>query len=160
MHDFVERIDLEADASSVEFTGLDGDKDNTYALRAMLKSSDAVTQREVDLQPNGIDTDQSSILITSDGTGPYPLAVPRAAIGWLQPGGQTHLELTFKATKKDGLARFGESRERRIAGTGGVSQASILGFAWTDTTTKVTSLKIVGPFAAGSSFTLYKMPLG
>lgn len=153
-HDFV------ADATGYTFAGLDGDVDEIYVLLyRLIKATSTATQ--VDVEPNGLTTNQESRgqYFGTAGTGVLNSTTMRilsngtAGIGDIEAGwAQLHAKTgTFRSMRADW------TQAPVAGGVYGISMASV----WADSVTNITSLGVIASVAsgikAGSYVDLYRL---
>ncbi len=143
------------------FSGLNGDTDGIYVLTYHItqKNSDIV---EIVVKPNGITTNQygSEWYAGSPGdSGVLTFTTMRIVRLGNFAGGALSGEA--RIYPKTGMIRFMRCNSCDNNNNGAHYTVSI-GSSWTDTSTPITSLVISSDnqLAAGSTFTLYRMPSG
>jgi hypothetical protein len=146
---------LLADATSVTFSGLDGDVDGIYFIFiSLLKGAAGVVG--YDLLPNGLGTNGSSVLLLIGGA-----VQNNATIRFIYGGGNIGDTLTAVLQM---MAHTGFQRDVQVQGTqwnAGTTYQLIGAGTWAETVTNITSLvlqaSVADGFKAGSVFSLYKI---
>ncbi len=162
----VERKELTANATSVDFTGLDGDTDEVYVLHGKIRST-AGLGTAVLFKPNALATNQVAIETNSDGSSVTTGTLTALRVGRLVGSGSpvfTVFDAIFfaKATiqslghQRGLLAR---SMSTNTPGVLAMFQSQITGF-WTDTSANLTAIRIesgTNALGTGTVLTLYKV---
>jgi len=156
-------------ATSLTFSGLDGNNDGTYYLTG--RTSFSASNPVLEARPNGLTTNMASVMeggVNSSSTG-WIIG------GWIIPEGGTpdgsmHLDAwIYPAENQHGSSstRSGRRLYHGIAtqipaSTPSVSTISVghVGGSWNEATTNMTSLEIIatlGTMEQGTQFSLYKL---
>jgi hypothetical protein len=156
--DLVENKDLAAPATSLTFSGLDGDTDEVYFLKYKIIKGVAATILTT-LRPNGITTNQAT-RGEFNGTAVGNINTTTLEIagnGSVATGGVETGHVWIDA--KTGVRRTG--RGEWVQSDGGTLIFIDYGFHWDETATNITSIDVVcdqaNGLAAGSYFRLYKL---
>jgi hypothetical protein len=153
----IETFTVGSDQTSITFAAtLDGNTDEVYEIEGNLVNN-AGADIDVTLQPNAVSTNQQSYVRSADRTN---LLMVNSSIGNTTKFGNVWVAIVAKTG-------VGPRRFVTHSISDGSAQHAILtwfgGGFWTDTSTNITSLKILSSSAngigAGSVFNLYKRPL-
>lgn len=159
----VRTIVVPVNTDTISFTGLDGDKDGFYLLRAKIISGSALGDNIL-LRPQGSDAFMSSTnMIATAGSVTCSRQAVEAIVGALYiVNGLSLLDIEFFASKADGITRGGFARCSRAVGVADILYHSTIGYA--DNVTKITRLDLFADqgtgagFQAGSVVSLFKSP--
>lgn len=161
MLELIEAHDFAAPATSYSLAGLDGDTDDLYFLVFKIIKN-TVAAMNVDIQPNGVTTNQET-RARYDGTGGSG-TLTAAAIRIVFNGGATADDIDFgtlwfqakTGTDRTGFVEWLEA----VAAAGGIYKLSGA-FVWNENATNITSLDVVADVAngikTGSFLRLYKL---
>ena len=160
----IREIDVESDTTSVEFAGLDGDKDIEYKLIANITTPSDADNMTYYVRPNN-DSSSSYKRRYLDGQETNASTQQTDETGWRVGGGfNDGTELSFseniiKATT--GSVRYMSSRYSYYITADGVGAVGVWGQVWNNTVDNITSLTITtgnatpGAIVAGSHFELW-----
>jgi len=152
----VTEIDVPANTTSVSLLGLNGDADEVYLLKGLIKN--VSLEASYDFQPNGLTTNLSYQRVRADGTGYIANRnTTVCTLLYLGTGAQGFFQTILYA--KTGVQRRLVTHNSYDVTPGTVCEALWAGL-WNDSTTKITSIEIKATSAdqigSGSKIILYK----
>lgn len=154
----MERKILSGDATDVTFLGLHGDTDRTYLLICSLLAGSGGGSA-VTVQPNAVNTNQFSTLSVATDAAVVGASVAELRLAGINGGSPSAARMILFA--QTGMRRATEGAY--IAGAAIFATPIGVNFfgEWNETTTEITSLKIVSSVAnglgTGSILTLYRI---
>ena len=162
--ELIEVKDITVDATTVTFSGLDGDVDGEYMMLFRLRTPLASIVNYT-IEPNGISASQNTIRRTTVAATTTTATFPTlnfASAGnvtikqWI---GVVHLDAKTGTTARQIVSNSTTRLTGLTVATGGLRRSNY-GGSWDDTVTNITSLDIVSDLAngigAGSQLCLYK----
>ena len=160
----IEVKDITVDATTVTFSGLDGDADGEYMLLFRFRTSQAL-EAFYTIEPNGISANQNTIrqiiIATGVSTATFPTLLLASAgtntdKQWI---GIAYFDAKTGTTARQIISDSNTRLTNLTIAAGGLRRATFAG-SWDDTTTNITSLDIVCDIAngigSGSQLCLYK----
>ena len=160
----IEVKDITVDATTVTFSGLDGDADGEYMLLFRFRTSQAL-EVFYTIEPNGISANQNTIrqiiIATGVSTSTFPTLLLASAgtntdKQWI---GIVYFDAKTGTTVRQIISESSTRLTNLTIAAGGLRRSTFAG-SWDDTTTNITSLDIVSDIAngigSGSQLCLYK----
>jgi hypothetical protein len=168
--ELIETIDVVAPATTVSFTGLNGDVDKLYSLIWTIRKTGGPASpiTKYVLRPNGVTTNQQSVCRTNSSSGAnistITFDLQLAESGGVTNDGQMTGETLIHAETGQIVRSFKTEALQTFpsfASPPSLNNLSHSGF-WNESVTNITSLDIVAvggihPIGAGSTFSLYRV---
>lgn len=157
----IERKILTANATTSTFSGLDGNTDGAYFLRAHIKNN-AGADATYTMRPNGLTTNQGHVVLQTDGTNITTAIGSTLPIGVVQAAAfcDSYTEFNAKANpNSQAYARGGMSRSGGLFTA--IDYIILHHLRWNETSTNITSIDIVSNqtngLGNGSELELYRV---
>lgn len=155
--ELVERKTLTSAATSVTFSGLNGNTDVEYKLRGYVVD-DSGSNANMALYPNGATTNADGQRLTGTGAAAGGSVATEMLVGLFRPDAEvSYFEGTLWA-KAGSVRTYRGTAGNYDVGAPKLYAETIAG-CWSDTSTNITSLELSGPssaFGAGTQISLYR----